>query len=174
LVAEDDRPHVPRVDRQGVRRSRLPRLQPHVLPAVHPRLSRHAAALPRVSRGVPGAERAVDGRRVHPRRRLPPSASLLLLVAAPRRDRDGQSVGGNGPRVADDVAAAHRELRAYARRHARALRLSAARDAAPGPREGGRRWLTPPPRPCTSTSLTTSTTPTSSAMPRPSACGCSS
>ena len=51
----------------------LRRLQPDVLPAVHPRLSRHAAALSRVPAGVPGAERDVDGRRVDSRRRLPAS-----------------------------------------------------------------------------------------------------
>ena len=44
-------------------RHHLPRLQPDVLPAVHRRLPRHAAALSRVSAGVPGAERAVVGRR---------------------------------------------------------------------------------------------------------------
>ena len=36
----------------------LPRLQPDVLPAVHPRLSRDAAPLPHLSAGVSGAERA--------------------------------------------------------------------------------------------------------------------
>ena len=44
----------------------LRRLQPDLLPAVHPRLPRHAAALSRVSAGVSGAERAVVGRRVDP------------------------------------------------------------------------------------------------------------
>ena len=37
---------------------RLRRLQRHVLPAVHPRLPRHAAPLPRVPARVPGAQRA--------------------------------------------------------------------------------------------------------------------
>ena len=48
----------------------LRRLQPDVLPAVHPRLHGHAAALSRVPAGVSGAERDVDGRGVDPGRRL--------------------------------------------------------------------------------------------------------
>ena len=40
-------------------------------PQYHPRLSRHAAALPRLSAGVPGAERAVLRRRIDPRGCLP-------------------------------------------------------------------------------------------------------
>ena len=44
----------------------LRRLQPDVLSAVHSRLSGHAAALPRLSRGVPGAQRDVVGRRLDP------------------------------------------------------------------------------------------------------------
>ena len=40
-------------------------------PQYHPGLPRHAAALPRLPAGVPGAERAVLGRRDHPRGGLP-------------------------------------------------------------------------------------------------------
>ena len=65
----------------------LHRLQPDLLPAVHPRLPRHAAPLPRLSARVSGAERDVDGRRVDPRRRLPAAALLPALVAALRRAR---------------------------------------------------------------------------------------
>ena len=65
----------------------LLRLQPDVLPAVHPRLPRHAAALSRLSAGVPGAQRDVLRRRVDPRRRLPAAAGLPDLVAAARQAR---------------------------------------------------------------------------------------
>ena len=65
---------------------RLRRLQPDLLPAVHPRLPRHAAALPRVPGGVPGAERDVVGGRLDPRRRLPAADGLPRLVDALRRD----------------------------------------------------------------------------------------
>ena len=40
----------------------LPRLQPDLLPAVHARLPGHAAALPRLPAGVPGAQRHVHRR----------------------------------------------------------------------------------------------------------------
>ena len=89
----------------------LRRLQPDVLPAVHPRLPRHAAPLPRLPGGVPGAERAVDGRRVDPRRRLPAAADLLHLVASSAARAPAQPVGRHRPGVADPVAAADRELR---------------------------------------------------------------
>ena len=74
----------------------LRRLQPDVLPAVHPRLPRHAAALSRVPAGVPGAERAVVGGRVDSRRRLPDSDGLPDVVAAlrhgwPARTRGARS-----------------------------------------------------------------------------------
>ena len=95
----------------------LRRLQPDVLPAVHPRLPRHAAPLSRVSAGVPGAERAVVGRRVDPRRRLPAADGLPDLVAALRPHRRLESVGRRRPRVDDDVAAADREFRGDADRH---------------------------------------------------------
>ena len=63
LVAEDHRPACTPSCWPSCRRGdRLRRLQPDLLPAVHPRLPRHAAPLPRLPAGVPGAERAVDGR----------------------------------------------------------------------------------------------------------------
>ena len=55
---------------------RLHRLQPDVLPAVRARLPRHAAALPRLPGGVPGAERDVDRRA----RRSSASATCCPLV----------------------------------------------------------------------------------------------
>ena len=82
----------------------LRRLQPDVLPAVHPRLPRHAAALSRLPAGVPGAERAVVGGRLDPRRRLPDSDGLPDVVAAlrpasPARTRGARSASsGRRPR----------------------------------------------------------------------------
>ena len=70
LVAEDQRQALFRGVGQVLRAAGVRRLQPDVLPAVHGRVPRDAAALPRVSAGVPGAERALDGRRVDPRGRL--------------------------------------------------------------------------------------------------------
>ena len=88
----------------------------------------HAAALPRVPAGVPGAERAVDGGRVDPRRRLPAAADLPDLVAALRHGSRAEPVGRGRPGVDDDVAAADRQLRRDAGRDLGRLRLS------------GRRW----------------------------------
>ena len=78
------------------RADHLRRLQPHVLPAVHPRLPRHAAALSRLPGRVPGAERDVDGRRLDPRRRLPDAADLLHLVAEACAAGGRQSLGRDG------------------------------------------------------------------------------
>ena len=58
LVAQDDRPHVSGEDFAARRGRHLHRVQPHLLPAIHPRLPWHAAPLRIVSAGVPGAERA--------------------------------------------------------------------------------------------------------------------
>ena len=66
------------------------RLQHDVLSAIHPRLSRHAAALLRLSARIPGLERAVVGGRIDPRRRLCAAAVLSRLVAAL-----GRSAGAN-------------------------------------------------------------------------------
>ena len=72
---------------EAERAARLHRLQPDVLPAVHPRLPRDAAALRDVSAGVPGVQRAVDGRRDDARRRLPVPDGLPRLVVALRARR---------------------------------------------------------------------------------------
>ena len=54
----------------------------------------HAAPLSRVSAGVPGAERAVVGRRLDPRRRLPAADDLPDLVAALRHASPGSNPWG--------------------------------------------------------------------------------
>ena len=72
---------------------RLRRVQPDVLPAVHRRLPRHAEALRDVPAGVPGLERAVDGGRDNPGRRLPDPDGLFHLVAHAWARWPGQSVG---------------------------------------------------------------------------------
>ena len=72
------------------------RLQSDVLPAVHPRRSRHAAALSRLSAGIPGLERAVVGGRIDPGARLSAAAVLSRLVAvlrAPRRANPWHATG---------------------------------------------------------------------------------
>ena len=149
------------------RRHHLRRLQPDVLPAVHPRLPRHAAPLSRVSAGVPGAERAVVGRRVDPRRRLPDPDGLPDVVAALRPARRLESVGRRRPRVDDDVAAADRELRGDAGRDVgrrttirRRWRATLPEAGAPRPSPGARASLRRP--------------RAAEAKRRRSACGCSS
>ena len=104
------------------RADHLRRLQPDVLPAVHPRLPGHAAPLLAVSAGVPGAQRDVLGRGVHSRGRLSSSADLLPLVAAlrqgPRPIR-----GAHGPGVDDAFAAADFQFRRSPESHVGGLRL---------------------------------------------------
>ena len=87
----------------------------------------HAAALSRVSRRVPGAERAVVGGRVDPRRRLPDPHDLSHLVAASRAARAGEPVGRDRSRVADLVAAAAREFPRHADRDAARVRATSRR-----------------------------------------------
>ena len=95
---------------------RLHRLQPDLLPAVRRRLSGHAAALRRLSTGVPGLQRAVDRGRDDPRRRLPAADGLPDLRLVPRQAGGQQPLGGEGPRVGDDVTAADVQLRSDADR----------------------------------------------------------
>ena len=49
---------------EALRAGDFPGLQPDLLPAVHSGLPRDAAPLSRLSGGVPGAARALDGRRL--------------------------------------------------------------------------------------------------------------
>ena len=59
----------------------LHRIQPDLLPAVHPGLPRHAAPLRVVPAGIPGAERPLDRRRNRARHRVPAADALPDLVA---------------------------------------------------------------------------------------------
>ena len=91
----------------------LRRLQPDVLPAVHPRLPGHAAALSHVSAGVAGAERHVDRWRLGAGHRLPAADDLPDLVALQGRARRRQPVARHRPGVDDAVAAACRRTSPY-------------------------------------------------------------
>ena len=72
----------------------------------------HAAPLRDVSAGVPGVQRALDGRRDDARRRLPASRWSTCLVAGSYGKPAGDNPWGvEGPRVGDDVAAADVQLR---------------------------------------------------------------
>src|SRR5688572_1689063 len=103
----------------------LYRISPHVVSAVRLGLSRYAAALSRLSAGVSSSKRYVDRRRVDTRSGLFAAADLFDLVAALRRRRRHEPMEGDWPRVANALAAADRQLRRNANRHARALRLCA-------------------------------------------------
>src|SRR5439155_5617010 len=172
LVAQDHGTPLPGDVGAGRGGDRLRRLQPHVLPAVHPRLPGHAPALPRVSRGVPGPERDVLRGGVDPRPGLPAPDDLPRVVDAVRAAGLRQPVAGERARVADGLAAHHRELRAPAGGERRGLRLR--------PRGGGPSCLAWPTRTeGTRTAITRTSSITSRASPRrkrppPSACGCSS
>ncbi len=82
LVAEDHGAHVPGRLGAILRDPDVRRLQPDVLPAVHPGLSRHAAPLPGLSARISSLERAVLGRLLAARVRLRAAARLPAVVAA--------------------------------------------------------------------------------------------
>ena len=134
----------------------------------------HAPPLPRVPRGVPGPERALDRRGHRARLRLPLPVVLPPLLALQGRAGGSEPVGGQGPRVDDHLAAAHRELPRDPGGDRGGLRL---REGA----EGGRRCLSSSPmrRPGRTTgttrrSSTSSRTSSSRRRPPPSGCGSSS
>ena len=90
LVAQVERPDVPRAPGQAVGLDGLHRLQPDVLPPVRARLPGHAPALLRVLARVSGLERHVDGRRVDPCRSAtccPLLISCFRCDGRPTRDR---------------------------------------------------------------------------------------
>ena len=113
LVAEDHRPALSRLLGAVRGDPRLLRLQPDLLPAVHPRLSRACRGATNPIRPSSSLARAVLGRREHPRRRLRASALLFRLVDPQGPARPGQSVGRDGPRMVD---AARRRPRRISRR----------------------------------------------------------
>ena len=98
-------------------------------------LRRDAAPLSCLPAGVPGAERALDGRCLDPGRRLHHPDHLLRLLTGGRGEVGQRSVGGQGTRVGDPVAAADRELHGVSDRHRGHASVHA-------PEPGGRRCLT--------------------------------
>src|ERR1035438_3243476 len=81
------------------------------LSAVHSRLHGLAAPLPCLPAGIPGAERAVDGRRLHPGCGLCLTHDLFRLVAALRKGRGSQSLERGRTGVDDRLASADPQLR---------------------------------------------------------------
>src|SRR5439155_25838167 len=96
LVAEDNRPALSRDVGANSSPTNLCRLQSHLLPAVHPGLSRHAAALLHLPAGMAVVECAVLRRRLDPCRRLHPAARLSRLVAVARRAGGPPSMARHG------------------------------------------------------------------------------
>src|SRR5262249_32306525 len=70
----------------------LRRLLPDVLTTVRPRLSRHAAPLPRLSAGISSPQRHVHGRRFDSGRRLRAAADVLALVIEQRAKSPPESL----------------------------------------------------------------------------------
>ena len=110
LVAQDDRANLSGNLGEACRADYFYRLQSDFFPAICSRLSRDAAPLPRLSAGVSGAERHVDGRRFDSRRGLSAAADVSNLVATLRRRRRGKSVARQRARMANSLAAAHGKL----------------------------------------------------------------
>ena len=82
------------------------RLQPDLLPAIHPRLHGHAAALPRLPGGVPDAQCHLDAGHAAPRAWAISCRCLSRLVLVLRAHRGAESVARPGPGMADLLAAA--------------------------------------------------------------------
>ena len=97
------------------------RLQLHLLSAVHPWLSRHAPALPRLSARVPAIERHVVRRRGRPRRSLSHAARLSHVGLLLREAVAGQSVERERARMADEFSPAEAQFPAHADRNRRPL-----------------------------------------------------
>ena len=125
LVAENFRPKISQWLGGACRGDYFYRIQPDVFPAIHARISGHAAPLRVLPGGISGAERDVFRGRDGPGRRLLDSAHLLDLVDALRPGRGSQSVGRHGAGMEDVVAAAHGKFRGNSRRDRRSLRLRA-------------------------------------------------
>src|SRR5712671_6247934 len=106
MVAEDDGEVVSGTAGQGRGDHSFSRLQPYVLPAIHPRVSGDAAALSRVSGRVPGAERAVDGRRVSVGGRVPAADGVPGVVFEIRKERGAESMEVDRAGMDDAIASA--------------------------------------------------------------------
>ena len=111
LVAEDDRPDVSEWWSRLSGADHLRRLLPDVPAAVRRRLQRHAAALSQLRSGVPGLERAVDGRGLDPRAWATCCRCAICCCRCdygkPRRP---QSLARDGAGMADALAAAARRI----------------------------------------------------------------
>ena len=79
----------------------LPGLQPDFLPAVHPRLSRDAAALPRLSGRIPGSAHPVDRRCLDPGGGLRHPLVYFIWSLKYGEIAAGQPLGRRRPRMAD-------------------------------------------------------------------------
>ena len=106
LVAEDQRANVSRGNLKTFGPDGVPRVQSDVLSAIRSGLSRDAAALRRLPAGVSVSTCALYRRRYDSWRRISDAIDLPLLVVALRTAGAPESVAGNGPGVADIVAAA--------------------------------------------------------------------
>ena len=100
LVAEDQRTPLP--GRMGAicGAGDLRGIQPDVFPAIHARLSRHAAALCVLSARIPSAQRDVFGRRFDPRSGLFDPARVSDLVVALWPSGGAKSLGREGSGMA--------------------------------------------------------------------------
>src|SRR5262249_2581618 len=110
LVAEDYGTLVPGISGTHRRNHVIRRLQPDVLPAVHSRISRHAAALSQLSTGVSGTQRDVHSGRFDFGSRLFVADGLSDLVHALWQSSRQESLARDWTGVGHGFAAAHRKL----------------------------------------------------------------
>ena len=113
LVPEDDRPDDERDRRQGPVRADVHRLQPDLLPDARARPGRDAAADRRllVDGRLERPQPAGHHRRLHDRGEHGPAALEHLHLAAQRGPGRRRPVGGQHPRMGDQLAATRLQLR---------------------------------------------------------------
>src|SRR5262249_9806983 len=111
LVAEDQRPYVPRSMGAHCRSDCLHRLQPDLFPSIYSWLPRHASPLLRLFVGIPGSECDVYRWSVDPCGRVRLADGLPDLVAEVWSRGSRQSVERYRAGMADTVTAANRQLR---------------------------------------------------------------